>query len=46
MGGMPSGLVEDNNSMGAVGDLRADFRKMAGSWLGCWRGAEPRPPIC
>ena len=28
MGGMPSGLVEDNDGMGAVGDLRADFREM------------------
>ena len=28
VGGMPSGLVEDNDGMGAVGDLRADFREM------------------
>ena len=34
MGGMPSGLVEDNNGMGAVGDLRADFRKMQAHGLG------------
>ena len=28
MGGMPSGLVEDNDGMDAVGDLGADFLKM------------------
>ena len=28
VGGMPSGLVEDNDGLVAVGDLHADFREM------------------
>ena len=28
VGGMPACLVEDNDGMGAFGDLRADFREM------------------
>ena len=28
VGGMPPGLVEDDDGMGAVGDLGADFREV------------------
>ena len=34
MGGVPSGLVEDNDGMSAGGDLRADFREMQVHGLG------------
>ena len=34
VGGMPSGLVEDDDGMGAFGDLGADFRKMQAHGLG------------
>ena len=46
MGDMPPGAIEDNDGMGAEGDLRADFSEMQGHGFGIGMGEnQGRRPV-